>query len=1473
MLNIPYMQQKVASLVSAELSERLDVPVRLGNVQLAWFNNLVLKDVSLEDRTGKTMFEANHVSAACDILPLLRGKIVFSSVRLFGFDVRLSRETPEAPLNLQFVLDTFAGRDSVKKKKNIDLRINSILIGRGAFSYDVDSKAATPGKFNPHHIRIRNLGAKISLKAFNQDSVNAYIKKMSFKEQSGFLLDKLSLNLVSNRDSAFVNDFEIRLPQTSLKVQTARICFSEVDSIASLIDKAPLELRIAPSQLCLKDLQAFVPAFRNFTDPLELTANASGYIDNIDLKQLTLRYSDKMLFTGQMELKGITHPEETYVFGRVNQMYITSDGLEGILNNFNDKPSALPAELARLGTVRFHGEISGFFDNLVAFGTFSTAIGNLNTDLIFGHNKEKGIAAYIKGHLSTPGLAVDRLFEKNNPYGNARFEISLDARRPTGGAFAGRIDARIRELDLLKYKYENINLSGNFTNTGFDGRILLDDPNGKAELVGLFKHRGQHSVFNFTARLEHVKLDTLNLTRKYESPDLSLSLAADFTGNSIDNLEGSIQIDSLAFRTAPRDFFLNRMEIAATGHSLDRRLTVVSDLINGEVTGAYSFATIVPSLMNTFKNYLPALVKATQKKTKTEENNFSLLFTIENTEAVSEALQLPFAVVNQARLIGHYNNIYNKFRFEAFLPMFKTGKSTFESGYVICHNPDNEVRLEMRGTNYNAKGLRNYIDIKADAKDDCIRTLLTWANNKERLFKAELEATTSFSIKKEEKSPAFLSTEIALQPSTAVFNDSVWTLRPASVRLEKGKIDIRDFYANHCEQFVKLDGCISKEPADTLFMELKDLELSYLFDILNIPVLRFGGSATGRFNLTDLYGSRILNTDLSIRNFSFNDVLFGKLNLYSEWDDAQKGILMLGSIYKNDSTWTDINGYIHPIGPKAGLSLYFDARDLDVAFIQPFMAKVASNVKGRGFGQVHLYGPFKSLSIEGDVFVREGGLGIDYLNTYYTFSDSIHMRPGSIVMKDVVLSDSYGNSGKVNGTVNHTHFKNMNFQVGITASNLLVYNATETQNPLIHGRVFASGTTSIRGNNRLIDFNINLRSEPNSSIVLNFMDGSKATDYDFITFIDKDHPAEEANPDVSANEASETEEEDGAELRMNFQLDMTPDASITMLIDPSSGDKIRGEGSGSMQIQYGNRSDLRMYGNYTIVNGVYNFSLQKVIHKTFKIREGSSVAFHGDPFDATLDIDAIYNLTANLTDLDESLMTESSRTNVPVNCVLKLDGVMRNPAISFDVELPNSSQEIERQVKSIINTEDMMTRQIVYLLVLNKFYTPEYANINGGTSNFAAVASSTLSSQLSNILSSITDKVQIGTNIRTNNTTFSDTEVELMLSSQLLNNRLLFNGNFGYKDSHQLSPSFVGEFDLEYKLNKSGEIRLKAYNHYNDLHRYYDKSVPTTQGVGIMFKKDFIRLSDIFKKKKLRYTLPPVKSDGNRASGSGNQAE
>lgn len=1463
MVRIPWVQSQVARTATAVLSEKLGVPVHVERVNIKWLRHLVLEGLYLEDQQGRVMFTANHVAAGFELWPLLDGKFVFNTVRLFGPNVSLSRPTAQDPLNLQFVIDAFASKDTVPKHPNIDLRFNTVLIHQGHFRYDIAEAPLTPGRFNAKHVDVHDVSAKISIKALRNDSINAQIKRLSLKEASGFALDRLALTVVGNPDSLFLQQFEIKLPKSTLRIADAEIALPQAGIDTSFVDSAALQLRINPSSICLKDLSAFVPAFHNFTDSVVLTAKAHGDVNHIDLENLTLKYSNKMLLVGQMKLQNVTQPKSAYLLGRINKLYLTTNGMEDLVNNFRKEKHSLPETVERLGTINFTGEIGGYIHQLTAHGKLSTAVGSLQTDIAFASSEESGES--IKGQVATNEIHLHQLLADNNPFGMAQCNIELDAKRPPKGSFAGNIRLNVERFDYNGYIYKDLSVGGHFAPQAFNGTVRWDDENGSLVANGLLENKGANSVFNFTAALNHFRPDRLNLTQKYEEPEISLTLNADFVGNNIDNINGTIDIDSLDFATAQSRFFLPHLGIEAGGSSADRNLTVSSELINAEVRGAYSFATIGPSLMNTLKGYIPALINFSYQPKRVEENNFSLVLTVNNTEALSQTLKLPFTVIEPVRVLGSYNNNYNRFRFEANLPRFNVGKACFEETFLHCSNASDRIDLGVKATQFNALGLRNYLSLTADAQEDHLNTHLQWANNKERTFKADLIASTQFTTDTTEQGKPSLLTEIKLAETPLVINDTVWQIHPSTISIEQGKVDIDHFSISRNREYLLMNGVVSNDITDTLNLELNNIELSYIFDVLNIPVLQFAGKATGKFNICDLMGSRMLNTDLEVRDFSFNQVALGRLNLFSEWDDAQRGILMLGTIYANDTTWSDVSGYIYPVKSplrEAGLSLYFDANDVNVAFLHPFMEKVAENIQGRGFGNVHLYGPFHSLSVEGDAYVRDGGMGIPFLNTYYTFSDSIHMDSTSIRAKNIMVYDKYHNTAKVNLQVNHKHFRNIDFQVNVQANNMLAYDADVKHNPLIYGTVFGSGNVDIQGNEQLINFDINMQSRPKTHVYMDFMGNSTATEYDFITFVDRRKRAEAdaKNDPQAAAVGATTPPSAGAEMRMNFLLDITPDAYIELIMDPNAGDKIKGTGSGSMQIQYGTTGDIRMYGNYVIQEGVYNFSLQQLIHKDFKIREGSLVSFNGDPFDANLDINAIYNLTANLSDLDQSLALESPRTNVPVNCVLLLDGMLRQPNINFDLELPGSNEELQRQMKSLIDTDDMMTRQIIYLLVLNKFYTPEYTGQN--SNDFTAVASSALSSQLSSLLSSITDKVQIGTNIRAaEDWGVKDTEVEMLLSSQLLNNRLLFNGNFGYKNNATQKNAFIGEFDLEYKLNRSGDIRLKAYNHMNDMYQYLKQAL-TTQGVGIVFKKDFSNLSDLFRRN--YRVLRPSAADSTR---------
>ena len=184
-------------LVAQELSSVLGSRLTVGQINIGLLNRIIIDDLILNDQSGKELLKIGRLSAKFEILPLFNGKISIGNVQLFSFNANLERPTPQAETNFQFILDAFASKDTVKKKSNLDLRINSLLIRRGRISYDVLSAGKTPGKFNPQHIRLSNILANISLKALQSDSINAAIKRMSVEEEhSGFELKKLSLKIV-----------------------------------------------------------------------------------------------------------------------------------------------------------------------------------------------------------------------------------------------------------------------------------------------------------------------------------------------------------------------------------------------------------------------------------------------------------------------------------------------------------------------------------------------------------------------------------------------------------------------------------------------------------------------------------------------------------------------------------------------------------------------------------------------------------------------------------------------------------------------------------------------------------------------------------------------------------------------------------------------------------------------------------------------------------------------------------------------------------------------------------------------------------------------------------------------------------------------------------------------------------------------------------------------------------------------------
>ena len=1456
LLSIPNIQDKVRHIGIKELSAILDTNITIDRIQISPFNKLELFGAYIPDLNGDTLLYANKISAGISLSDLLVDReLVFTNIQLFGLDARITKETPSSETNLQFIIDAFKSDKNTPKKK-INFKINNAIIRRGKIKYDILSAPIRRGQFDPNHIDLRNLLSKLSIKALSEDSVNISIKRLGFDEQSGFSLNRLQFKFEANRQQARLSDFKIQLPHSRIEIKPIIATLPDTLSAEHFYDQTRFSLQITKSLINPSDIAAFIPVLEKINTPILISMHLTGTPNNLYFHTFDFNFGkEDIIAHSQISVKNITNPQKRDILCDPITLNASSSGLADISSKLPFLTEEQCKTISRLGTIHFTGNISNQNQNLTACGTLETDLGSVHSDISINQNNSLNTTRY-SGLIESKKFNLNGLFTEGNPYGEIIFKVELDSKKAKYQAPTGKVVGGISYFEYKGYPYENIMLNGEFGDNRYNGIIEINDPNGKLRVNGLSVLKDKDSEFDLVLQARDLNVSALKLMPKYKNSKLGFNVVAKFTGNNLDNAEGLLSIDSLSFTNNDDTFRLNKFNIEAHNQNTPQSIAVTSDYINGWIEGNYKFSTLQKSLQTLLSESLPSIFpfqenqpKKTEHKKNQQPNNFKFRFTVEPNIHMAQVLELPVTFTDRAIIEGEMNSLRNTALITGTIPHLWYKKSHIEDAFISARKDSTEMALFIETNSYNKKQIRTTWSLRSKAYRDSLDLVLNWNNDTQSTFYGELNTSTHFSRTHEGNK---LQIQTHINPSTLIFNDTIWQMSPSDISYCEKQIEINDFEISHAPQYILIDGIASNREEDELKIQLNDVDLDYIFGTLNIKNVTFGGNATGNLLATHLLtGAPRLSTEqFDVKDFSYNEAIFGDLHLFSMWDNDNQGILMKGFIENKEDKQTYIDGYIFPT--KDSLSLSFDPDKLNIAFLRPFVSTVMSDISGIASGHIDFFGRFKALNVTGDAYVENLDFGIEYLNTRYNLSDSIHLSPTRIWFDNVTIYDKLKHTAKGSGWIEHHNFKDVSYDIAITeAQDFLSYDMTERQSPIYYGTIYGTGSTMIKGSPGQTQIDVNMSTGDQSKFTFVLSGSEAAGDYDFITFTNSGKQNTkigelQADSIVIKNNARMMENskiQNSSALNLNLQIEATNQAQMNLIMDKSTGDMIKATGQGSILLEYNSMDgDIKLYGSYVLEKGSYNFSLQDIITRDFSIKEGSRVSFHGDPMATNLDISAIYSLSANLLDLDENFANdkELSRTTVPVQTILNVSGDVRRPDLNFDIAFPT--------LRSIISTNDMMNRQIIYLLALNRFYTPDFMNMGQSRNNeLVSVASSTLSSQLGNILGQLSENWNISPNFRSEKGDFSDMEVELALSSQLLNNRLIFNGNFGYRDNTVNNNTFIGDFDLEYLLNKSGTIRLKAYNHYND-RNYYIKSALTTQGVGIMLRHDFNRWGDLFRK-------------------------
>lgn len=1426
LLHIPSIQTYIGGCVADALCDKFGTKVKVGRVDLGFINRLILDDSYMQDKNGEQMLRVSRISVKINLLALANGQIEITSAQFFGLHANLYKATPEAKPNFQFVIDALASKDSTKQKTPLDLQINSLIIRNGEISYRVLSRPSRPGKFSADDINARNISAHIIINRITDDSLNVKVKRIAFDERCGFKLKSLSLSAIACRTKTKIENFKLELPATLIQIPSLQASYRMKNGQIEM-PTLQFEGSIKAPYISPSDLAVFVPTLTrlNMRPALDIQFNGTG--SSLTVKKISINTTDGSL---QLVANGgvKNYPANPSWYTNIDQLKAGQQAISNIYAVATGKN--VPNIIERLGNVQITGYAGGDKKNIASEGKLNTSPGNLT--LAFDKRGDK-----ITAHMETVRFNIGSLVNENKL---GHISANLNVHGSSKDNFAAQ--GRVYDFDYNGYKYRSLNLNATYRNKRLEGKANIDDPNVQLTAIGTFVNNGAKPNLQLKANIAHFEPNTLRLTDKWQQTAFAANIACDIKGSDINNADGSIELHDFAMRGPETEYNINNVSVKTGYNNGNHFLDVDSDFGTIDINGHFSYNTIVRSVLNMVAAKLPTIPGLTHKPQR-EFNDFTINASLNSTEWMNRLLGIPLEIHRPLNISGEIDDKNEKINLWCDVPSFTFNGNRFSDAFVNVESPSDTLKADIRIKKLADRGKYMALHLNAGASDNHLNTSLSFSNNERHPLKGIINSSTVFAKDEEGVSTAYID----VLPSRATIGDTTWHVAPSSIIYSKNKLQVNSFSVSHDNQMLAINGTATKSENDSLLVTLNDIDVSYVLNLVNFHSVDFLGMASGEARIAGAFSEKpLLSADVIVKDFKFETGRMGTLYANVGYNHEEGNIEINAVAKDEDNRWTDINGYVSP--KHNYIDLAIDAHRTRAEFMESFCGSFMDNVNADINGNVNVVGPLNNINLVGKAVV-DGSVRLSALNTtYWMRGDSVTFVPDEIKFKGDTLYDRNGNIGIMTGSIYHKHLTNLSYALKVKAKNLLAYDTHSFGDNTFYGTAYVTGDCDIKGKSGEVVIDIDAVPEKNSILVYNAADQSSIGSTDFITW--KDNNVEETD---STDTEHNNKVDISTNIRLNFLINCNPNATLKLIMDEKTGDYITLNGDGVLRASYFNKGSFDIYGNYIVDHGVYKLTIQNIIKKDFTFQKGGSISFGGDPYNAALNLKALYVLNSvSLADLN--IGRSFSNNNVRVNCLMNITGNPNSPKVDFDLDMPNMSNDIKQMVYSLLNAEEEKNQQVLYLLAVGRFMaqnnnnnatgeTPQYSQTSLAMQSFL---SGTISQQLNSVLSNVINSSNwnFGANISTGTEGFNNAEYEGMLSGSLLNNRLLFNGQFGYRDNANATTSFIGDFDLKYLLFPNGNLAINVYNKTND--RYFTRNSLNTQGLGIIMKKDFTRISDLF---------------------------
>ncbi len=1451
-----YVQTHIGAYATSYLSDELKAELYVGKVDIALFDKIYVKNVSVKDRENDQLLFIKELKIEMDQNALFQEEVILKKVSLNGGGLNINRDVENGTSNFQFLIDYFSS-DSDQTTKSGKFKIDQLKIDNLSFSYqNIGAKNRGYGvDFN--HIELNKFALSLNDFIIDGPGITANIMDLNFSEKSGLVLTEMSSKLRISDKQLQLSGLKMNTKHSEIDIPLFELNYNQWSAFRSFEDSVLFNSILNDSRLSLSELAYFVPSMEGMSDNVMLKGEVLNSVTNLEVNNLELSFGDKSFVKGDFQLPDFSKGANEIVKQQIRNAYIDFKDVEGFVLPIGVEPlqmaSILKHEFISFTDLTLQGNLNKV--NIEALAIESN-YGRLQLQEQMVLTKEiTGWSMLPVKEFVSPLIISE--FALGSFLNQNQLGIVVGSFRPTfrwdnSGEFEVDISkGSVTRFDVNNYPVSGISIDGSsIKNDLLDLQLMIKEAAVDVELLTAIDLSSPN--YKGEIQVNQLDLDALNYTQ--DTSFFMGNIRFDLNGKTDLDWGGHVMCDDLVYFRGMDSLKTSHLDIGVFSEEEMYRYTLESTFFDAQISGNFEWDALVSNFYNDLAVILPSIKvgKENEILSSYERMDHTVEFNIigKSSDHLLNFFVPGLYVDSSSKIVGKYNAFSrdldldvesSEIRINDILISGLTGAQRLHSDSIFA-----DYLVDFMS--YKDSLRFNLIEFYTHGSEGLLESQLSWEPGTEEYSKVDWETT----IHDQDH------VKILLQPSFfsldsirwAIVNESEFSITTEDLHVEK-------FELNRVEQNIRIEGCLSENDFDTLYVNIENVDVSEISSILGLE-RSLEGLLSGESKFTNPTDNFNYTGKLSLEGFHLAEESIGDMSLKTTWDREKNSIDLKGDLKVDGLTTFNLTGDYFTRDNNLEVDLSFD--NTDVSFINVLLdPELMNNITGNLDGSVHVNGKWYEPKLKGDLTLDDVHVKIELLGVDYYVDGKIDIDEELFALNNVPFTDPEGNTGSITGSVFHSNFLDWSYDVQINFENditkwrtsfpfgyaplnqFLILDTEYQDGDSYFGKVYGRGDANISGYGENMTITVNMTTQENT--VINFpMYGSSDIDedFEFVQF--------KSNLELSS-ELEKKFDFTGLDLDLNFNLN--PKAQLNIIFDPSIGDQILAHGSGNINMKLDPFYKIDLNGTYKISEGSnYNFAMG-VIKQKFDIEKGSTISWTGNPYDADIDLVTSFSIPkVSLKDLaPEIVMSEQESRqmkNQKIDCYLNLDETLMAPQISFDIKAPNAPETGKTLLNEVISEESELSKQFFSLLLLRSFQP-----LNSSIEAHASAAKDLAESQVNALLSEVSQEYDLNFNSIMDNDLVGIDLIEFGISKRFFNDRLIVSGNFGLEEdstgsSETSSYIPIGDLFVEYLINESGTFRATAFSESDPYNIGTDESgqKPSTQGAGLSYQEDFTNIDD-----------------------------